>query len=135
VYSNLGDAPSTSPWAWELLSSKGDVGATGSQGATGATGATGAQGATGATGPQGATGATGPAGADAINTMTVADKSANYSIVSGDAFKLIRSTGSAITITVDNVLSRGANSVHTGWGWADYFCCRFRCDFTKCRWC
>jgi hypothetical protein len=40
--------------------------------------------------------------------MTIADKTANYSIVSGDAFKFIRSTGSAITITVDNVLAAGA---------------------------
>lgn len=34
-----------------------------------------------------------------------ADKSANYSIVAGDLGKTIRSTGSAITITVDNVLT------------------------------
>jgi len=33
------------------------------------------------------------------------DKSANYSIVAGDLGKTIRSTGSAITITVDNVLT------------------------------
>lgn len=33
------------------------------------------------------------------------DKSANYSIVVGDLGKTIRSTGSAITITVDNVLT------------------------------
>jgi formylmethanofuran dehydrogenase subunit A len=38
---------------------------------------------------------------------TVSDKSANYSIVAGDAGNTIRSTGSAITITVDNVLSVG----------------------------
>jgi hypothetical protein len=40
--------------------------------------------------------------------MTISDKSANYTIVSDDAFKFIRSTGSAITITVANVLSAGA---------------------------
>lgn len=34
-----------------------------------------------------------------------ADKSANYSLVAGDLGKTIRSTGSAITITVDNVLT------------------------------
>jgi hypothetical protein len=34
-----------------------------------------------------------------------ADKSANYSIVAGDVGKTIRSTGSAITVTVDNVLT------------------------------
>lgn len=39
--------------------------------------------------------------------QTVSDKSANYSIVAGDAYKLIRSTGSAITITIDNVLTVG----------------------------
>jgi hypothetical protein len=40
-------------------------------------------------------------------TTAVSDKSANYSIVSGDKNTFIRSTGSAITITVDNVLSAG----------------------------
>lgn len=39
--------------------------------------------------------------------QTVSDKSSNYSILSGDAYKLIRSTGSAITITIDNVLTVG----------------------------
>jgi hypothetical protein len=38
---------------------------------------------------------------------TVSDKSANYTIVSGDANTVIRSTGSAITITLANVLSIG----------------------------
>lgn len=33
------------------------------------------------------------------------DKSANYNILSGDLGKTIRSTGSAITITIDNVLT------------------------------
>lgn len=40
-------------------------------------------------------------------TTSVSDKSANYSIVSGDKNTFIRSTGSAITITIDNVLSAG----------------------------
>jgi len=39
--------------------------------------------------------------------IPVSDKSANYSIVSADANTIIRSTGSAITITLDNVLSAG----------------------------
>lgn len=38
---------------------------------------------------------------------TVTDKSANYSIVAGDKNTYIRSTGSAITITIDNVLAVG----------------------------
>jgi hypothetical protein len=40
-------------------------------------------------------------------TTAVSDKSANYSIVAGDKNTFIRSTGSAITITIDNVLSVG----------------------------
>lgn len=40
-------------------------------------------------------------------TMAVSDKSANYAIVSGDKNTLIRSTNSAITITIDNVLAIG----------------------------
>lgn len=39
--------------------------------------------------------------------QTISDKSSNYSILAGDAYKLIRSTGSAITITIDNVLTVG----------------------------
>lgn len=51
---------------------------------------------------------TGSAWSDLLSTsQTISDKSANYSIVAGDAQKLIRSTGSAITITIDNVLSVG----------------------------
>lgn len=98
----------------------------------GPTGATGALGPTGpgATVAVGSTTTTGPgASASVVNTgtsqaavlaftipagptgpkyaSTVADKSANYSIVSGDAGTLVRSTGSAITVTVDNVLSLG----------------------------
>lgn len=45
--------------------------------------------------------------ADLISTVAAGwtDKSANYSIVSGDIGDTIRSTGSAITITIDNVMS------------------------------
>ena len=55
---------------------------------------------------------TGSAWADLIPTIpaqeqTISDKTANYSIVSGDAYKLIRSTSTAITITIDNVLTAG----------------------------
>jgi hypothetical protein len=39
--------------------------------------------------------------------QTISDKSANYAILAADAYKLIRSTGSAITITLDNVLTAG----------------------------
>ena len=37
----------------------------------------------------------------------IQDKSANYSIVAGDRWSTIRSTGSAITVTVNNVLNVG----------------------------
>lgn len=43
----------------------------------------------------------------AIITTGVSDKSANYSILAGDKNTYIRSTGSAITITIDNVLAIG----------------------------
>ncbi len=43
----------------------------------------------------------------AAATQTVSDKSANYTIVAADAGSMIRSTGSAITITIANVLSVG----------------------------
>jgi len=39
--------------------------------------------------------------------QTISDKTANYSIVAGDAGNLVRSTNSAITITIDNVLAIG----------------------------
>lgn len=39
--------------------------------------------------------------------QTVSDKSANYTIVAGDAASMIRSTGSAITITIADVLAVG----------------------------
>lgn len=52
---------------------------------------------------------TGSAWADLLpsTTQTVSDKSANYTIVAGDNGAMIRSTGSAITITIANVLSPG----------------------------
>lgn len=40
-------------------------------------------------------------------TNIVSNKSANYSIIAGDKNTTIRSTGSAITITIDNVLAIG----------------------------
>ena len=39
--------------------------------------------------------------------QTITDKTANYSVVAADAGSLIRSTSTAITITIDNVLSAG----------------------------
>ena len=52
---------------------------------------------------------TGAAWADLVASpaQTISDKTANYSIVAGDAYSLIRSTNSAITITIDNVLTVG----------------------------
>lgn len=52
---------------------------------------------------------TGAAWADLVASpaQTITDKTANYSIVAGDAYSLIRSTNSAITITIDNVLTVG----------------------------
>lgn len=52
---------------------------------------------------------TGSAWSDLVasRAQTVTDKSSNYSILAGDAYSLIRSTGSAITITIDNVLTVG----------------------------
>ena len=52
---------------------------------------------------------TGSAWADLVpaQAQTITDKSANYSIVAGDAYSLIRSTNAAITITIDNVLTAG----------------------------
>jgi len=75
-------------------------------------------------GPTGATGATGPTGpavtsmnASAIVT-TVSDKSANYTLLSTDENTYIRSTGSAITITVPDVLANGesVNFIQAGAG-------------------
>jgi hypothetical protein len=97
----------------------------GPQGPTGATGATGPTGAASTvTGPTGATGATGPTGpavtsinASAIDT-TVTDKSANYTLQSSDENTFIRSTGSALTITVPDVLNNGesVNFIQAGAG-------------------
>jgi hypothetical protein len=41
------------------------------------------------------------------SAQSISDKSANYTIVGSDADKLIRSTGSAITITIADVLTVG----------------------------
>lgn len=43
----------------------------------------------------------------AVVQGTVSDKSANYTIVAEDAGNTIRSTGSAITVTINNVLTVG----------------------------
>jgi hypothetical protein len=78
-------------------------------------------GPTGPTGPAGATGATGPAvtsmNASAIVT-TVSDKSASYTLLATDENTYIRSTGSAITITVPDVLANGesVNFIQAGTG-------------------
>jgi hypothetical protein len=72
-------------------------------------------------GPTGLTGPTGPAvtsmNASAVVT-DVSDKSANYTLDSGDANSFIRSTGSAITITVPDVLANGesVNFIQAGAG-------------------
>ncbi len=47
----------------------------------------------------------GSAWTDLVPPTGWSDKSANYSIVSGDLGKTIRSTNAAITITIDNVLT------------------------------
>jgi hypothetical protein len=58
-------------------------------------------------GPQGPEGPQGPAGTPATLTQTIQNKAANYTLQATDKFTLIRSTGSAITITVPNVLAVG----------------------------
>jgi hypothetical protein len=98
----------------------GPTGATGSAGATGPTGATGASvtgptgatgsastvtGPTGPTGPgvTGPTGSTGPTGAQGVwdTSQTIDVKSDNYTLVLGDAGKLIRCTkATAMTILI-----------------------------------
>jgi hypothetical protein len=52
---------------------------------------------------------TGSAWADLIasSAQAISDKTANYTIVAGDAGSLIRSTSSAITITIADVLAVG----------------------------
>lgn len=56
--------------------------------------------------------------ASGIVTTSVNDKSANYSIVAADANEFIRSMDTAITITIDNVLTVGQsiNFVQHGTG-------------------
>lgn len=49
-------------------------------------------------------------------TTTVSDKSANYAILAADKNTLIRSTNSAITITIDNVLAVGESVNFIQWG-------------------
>lgn len=49
-------------------------------------------------------------------TQVVSDKSANYTILATDKGALIRSTGSAITITVANVLAVGETINFAQWG-------------------
>lgn len=82
--------------AWTSLAYGGIKGDTGAAGADGADGAAGADGADGADGVDG--------GFD--STQTIADKSANYSLLAGDVGKLITNSA-AVTITVDNVLTAG----------------------------
>lgn len=49
-------------------------------------------------------------------TQVVSDKSANYTIVATDKGSLIRSTNSAITITIANVLAVGETINFAQWG-------------------
>ena len=67
-------------------------------------------------GKQGPEGPTGPQGPQF--TPTTSDKSAGYTIQSSDVNSYIRSTGSAITITVPDVLENGqsVNFIQTGAG-------------------
>ena len=75
----------------------------------------------GAQGPTGPTGPTGPAvtsiSAAAVVT-SASDKSANYTLQSSDKNTYIRSTSSAITITVPDVLANGEsiNFIQAGAG-------------------
>lgn len=62
----------------------------------------------GPTGPTGATGGTGPTGPTGpAYVSAVTDVSANYALLAGNANNIVRSTGSAITFTVNNVFSIG----------------------------
>jgi hypothetical protein len=67
-------------------------------------------------GAQGPTGPTGPEGPQF--TPTTSDKSAGYTIQTSDVNSYIRSTGSAITITVPDVLTNGqsVNFIQAGAG-------------------
>lgn len=69
----------------------------------------------------GATGPTGPAVttmSSSVMTSVSTDKSANYTLTSNDKNTYIRSTGSAITITIPDVLSNGdsVNFIQAGSG-------------------
>jgi hypothetical protein len=78
----------------------------------GPTGPTGGVGPQGLKGDKGDTGDVGPAVtsmSSSVITTTVSDKSSNYTILTSDRGSLIRSTGSAITITINNVLAIGEN--------------------------
>ncbi len=77
----------------------GPTGPTGPTGPAGATGAPGAPGPTGATGPAGATGATGAAGSYASPMSVATIPSAGYTLVLGDAGKLLYSLVSP-TVTI-----------------------------------
>jgi hypothetical protein len=60
----------------------------------------------------------GSAWTDLLSTGSVSNKTANYSTVAADAGNTINSTGSAITITIDNNLTAGQriDFVQTGSG-------------------
>jgi hypothetical protein len=73
----------------------------------------------GPTGPAGEQGAAGPEGPQGPQfTPTTSDKSAGYTIQASDVNSYIRSTGSAITITVPDVLTNGqsVNFIQAGAG-------------------
>lgn len=81
--------------------STGPTGVTGSTGPTGPTGATGSTGLTGATGATGPTGSTGPTGPSGDPTLTQNAQTASYTLVLGDASKLIEmNVGTANTVGV-----------------------------------
>jgi hypothetical protein len=88
--------------AWTSLGYGGIQGPIGATGADGPTGPTGADSLV--TGPTGAAGAAGAAGADGTfsSTQTIETKSSGYTLVSGDAGKLILNSA-AITITVEGL--------------------------------
>jgi len=92
--------------SWDLLTSQSPTGPTGPAGTNGATGPTGANGSNGASGPTGPTGpsVTGPTGASGTfaTAQTVsADKTADYTLVLGDAGSLlVLNKATAFTLTV-----------------------------------
>ena len=81
------------------LGQQGPAGATGATGPAGVAGAAGAAGATGATGAAGAAGATGAAGSYATPMSVATIPSAGYTLVLGDAGKLLYSLVSP-TVTI-----------------------------------